>query len=240
MLTVDTASSRQTWEPTRARTDVPIPRPPRPAPRIHDPLSGATTRRLEAREHVFCEADPRTHVFKVEEGTVILYKVLPDGRRQVIGFACPGDLIGLGASGDDHLFNAQATSDGKVRCLSAPALEEAASRDPALALKLYNAISLELSAARNLLISIGQHSALERVASFLLTLLRRAAPAEGDGGTIHLPMRRADIADFLGLTIETVSRTLTKLRTMGVIEIANGTEVNVCSRARLERIAGLA
>jgi CRP/FNR family transcriptional regulator len=214
-------------------------RPVRPAatPSHLSRFETGTLRRLDAREHVFCEGDPRTHVFQVEEGTIVIYKVLPDGRRQVIGFAYPGDLLGLGTSAD-HMFNAQATSAAKVRCLGAHALEEAAAHDAALALKLYQAISLELSAARNLLISIGQQSALERVAAFLVALDRKTGVADGSGSMIRLPMRRSDIADFLGLTIETVSRTLTKLRVMQVIEIVNGTEVHLRARARLEQLAG--
>lgn len=204
-----------------------------PAARPLSRFESGTLRRLEAREHVFCEGDPRTHVFQVEEGTIVIYKVLPDGRRQVIGFAYPGDLLGLGSS-SDHVFNAQATSAAKVRCLGAQALEEDAAHDAGLALKLYRAISLELSAARNLLISIGQQSALERVASFLVALATKRGEPDGKGTVIHLPMRRCDIADFLGLTIETVSRTLTKLRVMRVIEIVNGTEVHLCDRGRLE------
>ncbi|MFA5949683.1 MAG: helix-turn-helix domain-containing protein [Hyphomicrobium sp.] len=199
----------------------------------------ATVRRIEAREHVFCEGDPRTHVFQVEEGAIVIYKVLPDGRRQVIGFAYPGDLVGLGATGE-HVFNAQAASRARVRCLSAHALDDAATRDASLALKLYNAVSLELSTTRSLLISIGQHSALERVSSFLTTLRTRIveSPAIDGDIVIHLPMRRSDIADFLGLTIETVSRTFTKLRMMRVIEIMHGTEVHVLDVARLEQLAG--
>lgn len=205
---------------------------------IFDRAGSATVRRVEPREHVYCEGDPRTHVFQVVEGAVVVYKVLPDGRRQVVGFAYPGDLIGLGST-REHVFNAQAASSVRVRCISAQVLEEAASNDAALALKLYRAVSQELSTARNLLISIGQHSALERVASFLAMLVKRTANDERQGEVvINLPMRRSDIADFLGLTIETVSRTLTKLRTMHVIEIVHGTEIHVPDAARLESLAG--
>ena len=206
---------------------------------IFERATTATVRRLEAREHVFCEGDPRTHVFQVDEGAVVIYKVLPDGRRQVIGFAYPGDLLGLGASGE-HVFNAQAACNAKVRCLSSHALEEAATRDASLALKLYKAVSLELSTTRSLLISIGQHSALERVASFLtsLQLRMRENDADQDASVIHLPMRRSDIADFLGLTIETVSRTFTKLRMMRVIDITHGTEVHILDEERLKSLAG--
>lgn len=214
-------------------------KPTRPTAPIFERAATATVRRLEAREHVFCEGDPRTHVFQVDEGAVVIYKVLPDGRRQVIGFAYPGDLLGLGSSGE-HVFNAQAACNAKVRCLSSHALEDAATRDASLALKLYKAVSLELSTTRNLLISIGQHSALERVASFLTTLqarLRENDP-EANDSIIHLPMRRSDIADFLGLTIETVSRTFTKLRMMRVIDITHGTEVHVLDEGKLSRLAG--
>ena len=237
MLAYEITSDLQ--HPTSNRPLSPFARSVRPtsAPSRLSRFETGTLRRLDTREHVFYEGDPRTHVFQVEEGTIVIYKVLPDGRRQVIGFAYPGDLLGLGTSGD-HLFNAQATSAAKIRCLGAHALEEAAAHDAALALKLYQAISLELSAARNLLISIGQQSALERVAAFLVALDRKTGVADGSGSMIRLPMRRSDIADFLGLTIETVSRTLTKLRVMQMIEIVNGTEVHLRARTRLEQLAG--
>jgi CRP/FNR family transcriptional regulator len=214
------------------------PRPPLSAPtRLEDRFGQGTLRRIEAREHVFCEGDPRTHVFMVERGAVVLYRVLPDGRRQVLGFAYPGDLLGLGTA-KDHAFNAQAATATRVRCIGAHALEEAAAADAGLALRLYKAIALELAAARSLLVSIGQHSALERVAGFLLALHQRTAEREGDGAAIELAMRRSDIADFLGLTIETVSRMLTKLRTMRIIDIVHGTTVHIRAPAQLEQLSG--
>lgn len=200
-----------------------------------DLMQPTTLRRVEAREHVFCEGDPRTHVFEVETGAIVVYKVLPDGRRQVMSFAYPGDLIGLGAS-SEHTLNAQAASPAKLRCLAAHSLEEAAGRDPALAVKLYRAVSRELTETQSLLVSIGQQTALERVATFLFSLDQRAK-ARGEN-VLHLPMRRSDIADFLGLTIETVSRTFTKLRTMGVIKVTHGTEVRIVDGCELEALTG--
>jgi CRP/FNR family transcriptional regulator len=183
------------------------------------------------KEHVFCEGDARDYVFRVEEGVVAVYKTLPDGRRQIIDFAYPGDLIGLGVL-DEHVLSAQATSSAKVRCLSASALERMAGSDAGLALKLYKSVCQELAATRSLLVTVGQRSAIERVAAFLVALHRRTA---ADGSlTVTLAMRRSDIADLLGLTIETVSRTLTKLRQMGYIEIEQGgTRVVLCDLARL-------
>ena len=205
------------------------------SPALIDRMQPATVRRVDSREHVFCEGDPRTHVFEVEEGAIVIYKVLPDGRRQVVSFAYPGDLIGLGAT-TEHTLNAQAASRAKVRCIAAQNLDEAAGRDPALAVKLYRAVSRELSETRSLLVSIGQQTALERVATFLFSLHKRAE-TRGDAA-INLPMRRSDIADFLGLTIETVSRTFTKLRTMGVISVTHGTEVRVDDAEELEILTG--
>lgn len=206
----------------------------RPANNVDDFRSG-TVRRIEAKEHVFCEGDPRTHVYRIEEGVIALSKVLSDGRRQIIDFAYPGDYIGLGMFGD-HVFDAQATCASKVKCLPSCQLERDAARDPALAFRLYNAVSAELSAARRLLVSVGQGTAMERIASFLIELQGRGSRPQAD--RINLPMRRSDIADLLGLTIETVSRTLTKLRTMRVIEIQNGNDVRILDPDRLAEIAG--
>ncbi len=200
-------------------------------------LGQAVVRDLEAKEHVFWEGDPRTHVFRVEDGVIAIYKVLPDGRRQVIDFAYSGDFIGLDPV-SEHIFNAQATCAAKVRCLPAEALQKAAARDAGFALELFNAASRDLAAARSLIVSIGQGSAVERVASFLMTLHRRARGGGGDGAVVHLSMRRSDIGDLLGLTIETVSRTLTKLRVMDVIDVVHGSEVHIRDLGRLEELTG--
>jgi CRP/FNR family transcriptional regulator len=202
---------------------------------LDDRLAAASSRKLSAKEHVFCEGDARDHVFRVEDGVIAIYKTLPDGRRQIIDFAYPGDLIGLGVL-DEHVLSAQATSAAKVRCLSAAALERMAETNASLALKLYKSVCHELAATRSLLVTVGQRSAIERVAAFLVTLHRRTA---ANGSTvIQLAMRRSDIADLLGLTIETVSRTLTKLRSMGVIDIEQGgTRVNLRDLPRLSDLA---
>jgi CRP/FNR family transcriptional regulator, anaerobic regulatory protein len=196
----------------------------------------ASVRQFAIKEHVFCEGDPRTHVFQIEDGVVTIYQMLNDGRRQIVDFAYPGDYIGLGTTGE-HVFSAEATSSVRVRCFGASALEETARNDPGLAIQLYKAVSLELSAARALLVAIGQRSAIERVATFLLMLHGRTAHVKGGEAIVHLPMRRADIGDFLGLTIETVSRTITKLRLMRIIEVSHGTEIRILDIDRLARVS---
>jgi len=199
-------------------------------------LSSAPLRRVEAREHLWCEGDQRTHVYRVETGAVCIYKVLPDGRRHVVDFAFAGDLIGLGLT-SEHAFNAQALVATRIKGLTVSAFNQALREDSRLALKLYEALSQELDAARAQLLMVSKRVSTERVASFLLTLSDRAQKRGADPSVIGLPMRRVDIADFLGLTIETVSRTFTKLKTSRVISLLPGNQVRIVDRARLEDLA---
>ncbi len=230
MLAVQTLDSRQFQAPLSR-----LSRAEAPPRSLEERLAHATVRKIESKEHVFCEGDPRLHVFRVEEGVIAIYKTLCDGRRRIIDFAYPGDLLGLGVL-DEHILSAQATSPAKVRCFSAASLEAMAENDAELALKLYKSVCQELSATRSLLVTVGQRSAVERVAAFLLGLRRRSGDEAGE--TVTLAMRRSDIADLLGLTIETVSRTLTKLRTMGVIDVElGGTTVTLRDVARLTDLA---
>jgi CRP-like cAMP-binding protein len=203
---------------------------------FEDRLTQAPLRRIEAKELLFAEGDAASHLYRIETGAIALYKVLNDGRRQIMGFAYPGDLLGLGIK-REHDMNAQAIKPTRVRCLSAASLRQAAAKDPALALKLYEALAAELAATRDLLITTGQRSALERVAGFLLAFSRRNDRNGLDPEAFELPMTRTDIGDLLGLTIETVSRTLTKLRSLRVIELPRCHEVRVRNLDALERMA---
>lgn len=200
---------------------------------FEESLARASLRRVEAKEFVFAEGDPTTHVFRVETGAVALYKVLADGRRQIVGFAYPGDLIGLGAQGE-HTMNAQAVKPTRLRCLPIAMLHHSAAKDPALGFKLYEAMARELAAARDLMLTTGQRSATERVASFLLAFSRRSERNGQSASEFDLPMTRADIGDFLGLTIETVSRTFTKLKTLGLIELPQSNRVKLLDVDGLE------
>jgi CRP-like cAMP-binding protein len=190
---------------------------------------------LQSREHAFFEGDARDYVYQVEKGTVCLYVTLSDGRRQIIDFAYAGDLIGLGAT-NEHMLSAQAITLAKLRSLPASSLHEAARHDPQLSQQLYRAVSDQLCAAHNLLLTIGRRSATERLATLLMTLSRRNERTGADPLRITLPMNRADIADFLCLTIETVSRTFTKLRQSGTIELHQSSVAVIRDRQALERM----
>jgi CRP/FNR family transcriptional regulator len=199
-------------------------------------LKAAPPRVLQTREHVFFEGDAKDHVYLVEKGTVCLYKTLPDGRRQIVDFAYPGDLIGLGAPGE-HVFSAQAITLTRLRCLPAGLLHEVAQHDPQVGMQLYRALSEQLLAARDLLLTVGQRNATERLGALLQALSLRNERVGADATRIALPMTRADIADFLSLTIETVSRTFTKLRQAGIIDLAQSSLVVIRDQKALERLA---
>ena len=111
-------------------------------------LTKASLRGVGAKGFLFAEGDPVSHVYRVETGAIALFKVLADGRRQVLGFAYPGDLIGLGIA-EVHAMNAQAVKPTRVRCLSVKSVRQLASRDPALSLRLYEALARELAATRS-------------------------------------------------------------------------------------------
>lgn len=200
-------------------------------------MAAGAVRAVKAREHIFNAGDARTHVFRVEAGAICLYKIMPDGRRQVIDFAYPGDYIGLGCD-PEHALNAQALEPVRLRSLPAATLSRLAGRDPMLGLKMYEAMAHELAAAQDHLFTIGQRSAAERVACFLLALSRRNKRRDKDPGVVVLPMTRSDIADFLGLTIETISRMLTKLRHAKIIDLEQCTLVKILDGNALERLAG--
>jgi CRP/FNR family transcriptional regulator len=199
-------------------------------------LAHGQLRRVEAKEFLFAEGDTISHVYRIETGALALFRVLADGRRQVMGFAYPGDIVGLGID-DEYTINAQAVKPTRVRCLSMAALRQSAATNPELGFKLYEAMARELAATRDLMLTTGQRSAVERVAGFLLAFSRRNQRNGQDLGNIELPMTRTDIGDFLGLTIETVSRTFTKLKLMQLIELPQCNQVKLLDIDQLEDLA---
>jgi CRP/FNR family transcriptional regulator len=176
-------------------------------------------------------------VFQVEAGHICLYRLLPDGRRQVVDFAYPGDYLGLGAVGR-HATSAQASAYSRLKAVPVSVLREQTRNDPDLNLRLYEAMSHDLAAARELLLTMCQRTATERVAWFLLTLSRRNERRGEAARELVLPMTRTDIADFLGLTIETVSRTFTKFRQERVIDLEQCILVTIRDLERLIELSG--
>jgi CRP/FNR family transcriptional regulator, nitrogen fixation regulation protein len=181
---------------------------------------------------IFGENEPAEYVYRVISGSVRTYKILSDGRRQVSGFYLPGDIFGLEFA-DEHTFSAEAIADAKVVVVKRSAIAALAGRDPAIGRELFALTGRELRRAQDRVLLLVK-SAQERVASFLLEMAERA----GAGNTIELPMSRQDIADYLGLTIETVSRTLTGLESAATIEVPASRRIVLRNRSALSRLNG--
>jgi CRP/FNR family transcriptional regulator len=198
--------------------------------------TNGTKRRVEAKGHLYMEGDAKTHVYMIASGAICLYKLLGDGRRQVIDFAYEGDIVGLD-SAQVEVCSAQATVATQVKSLPFVVLLKAAKQDDQTALKLYESVSRELNATREHLACVGQRGATERLATFLVVHSRKNGVRGQDPGTIKLLIKRADIADFMGVTIETVSRTFTELRRQGVIEIDQHTTIRLMNIKKLQKLA---
>jgi CRP-like cAMP-binding protein len=173
--------------------------------------------RSYAREReIVHENDPADCVYEVISGTVCTSKMLREGRRQVTGFYFPGDVFGL-ESAEKHSVAAQAITNAQLRVFKKQALTAVASSNRAVAHQLLALTARELTRKQDHLLSLLSTTAEERIICFLIDMVQRASASEG---LIFLPMFRQDIADYLGLTIETVSRALCDLERRGEIEIS--------------------
>jgi CRP-like cAMP-binding protein len=191
---------------------------------------------IEAKEHLFEEGNPATHVFLVESGHACVYRLMSDGRRQIVDFAYPGDIVGLGSL-NEHDANAMAIERTRVRSYPISALDDIARRDPEFGAKLFKALMQQLHTAREMLLTVGRRTAPERLAAFLLALARREGRNGQAASEIVLPMSRTDIADFLALTIETVSRTFSKFRAEGLINIEQSILITILDADALADLA---
>lgn len=191
---------------------------------------------LRAGDPLVHEGDAVTSVFNVTSGSMRVYKLLPDGRRQIMGFLFTGDFIGL-ASGDNHAFTVEAIEDASLCRFRKSEYRALARKRPALESALLERAAHELSAAQNQMLLLGRKTARERVATFLSDLPSRDPARPSVGGVVNLPMTRSEIADYLGLTIETVSRELTKLKTAGIVTLLSLHALRVDQPDRLRAIA---
>lgn len=189
----------------------------------------AARHRFARGEEVFAESDACTFFYKVVSGTVRTGKLLSDGRRQIDAFHLAGDVFGL-ESGDRHRFTAEAVDEVVVIAYRRSRFASLVHDDPAFGEQLMAAMLTSLDRAHDHMVLLGRKSALEKMASFLLDMARRRPGAD----KVVLPMQRADIADHLGLTIETVSRTLTQMARDGLIRLAEaGRTVILADKAGL-------
>ncbi len=190
---------------------------------------------FEPCETVFAQEDMTTSFYNLREGVIRLYKLLPDGRRQIVGFALPGDFLGMTVAGR-HGFSADAIGPVAVCRFGWASFAQFAEDKPHLLRRINDLVVRELNQARDHMVLLGRRSAEEKVATFLVGWRDRLAALKGPSAIVPLPMSRLDIADYLGLTIETVSRTFTKLEREGVLDILPG-GVGLRNAARAEALA---
>lgn len=197
-----------------------------------------SSKSLIADEILVTEGDPLKRVYSVTSGMLRLSVALPDGRRQITGFLLPGDYLGL-ADEDIHSATAEAIGEAQLCSFSAREIGAVIERFPRLKDRLHRFTRAALRQSRENQMILGRLAPVEKLASFLVTMSDRAAEHCMPFEPLPLPMSRTDIADYLGLTIETVSRSFTKLRNSGHIRLPDPHLVEILNRPALESVAGL-
>lgn len=188
----------------------------------------ATEFRYKKDEEIYGADEPADYVYQVVRGAVRSHKLLSDGRRQIGAFHLPGDAFGL-EFGTTHRLTAEALVDTTVRMVKRSGLEHAAGIDVQVARNLWTMTAGDLRHAEDHMLLLGCKTAMERVAAFLLEMDDRLAVT----GFVALPMSRRDIGDYLGLTLETVSRTLSQLHSQDVLGFSGARQIVLRNRQRL-------
>lgn len=200
-------------------------------------LAGIMTTVEVGPEHaVFYEGDPADYLFNITGGTVRLHKLLPDGRRQITGFLFAGDFLGL-AVDNVYVYGAEAVDSARLCRFPRHKLLALMQEIPGLEKRLLGVALTELIQAQDQMVLLGRKTAEEKLATFLLMISDRAAKRGRPSSPVDLPMGRTDIADFLGLTTETVSRTFTQLKNLGVIRLLDDGRVEFKDRPALATLS---
>lgn len=202
-----------------------------------DRLADIVIAKNHAPHHtIFSEGDEAADLFNVTGGTVMLYKLLADGRRQITGFLFGGDFMGLSVGGT-YAYSAEAITPVSICRFPRKRMEQVLDDFPKMQRRLFNMASNELASAQDQMLLLGRKTAREKLASFLLNLSRRAVRRGQPDNPITVSMGRADIGDYLGLTTETVSRTITQFKTAAIIRLMDGHKIHIADRGALEDMA---
>jgi CRP-like cAMP-binding protein len=196
------------------------------------PFPGHTGRIHPEKTPLFHQGDSSDCFYKVNSGVVMTYRLLQDSQRQITGFCTAGDFFGMSSNGVHH-DTAVTVATSNIRCVTHADLQV----DPELAKELFNRTCSQLEEAQDMMMTLTKKSAAEKVAAFLLMLANRQQCLDEETD-IRLPMSRLDIADFLGMSIETVSRRLTDLKSKGVISLPNRHTAHIYHMGELEHMAG--
>lgn len=201
-----------------------------------DGESETTTIPCGAGSVLYYQGDPADHFFEVLQGVVKLYMLTPDGRRQVTSFCFPGQFVGQGAD-DSYLQTAETVGDAVLRRYPRSGMDRLTIEQPELAHRLLRMTLNDLIVAQDQMLSLGRKTATERIASFFLRLAKRETKLDDERAMIHLPMARTDIADYLGLTPETVSRILGRLKSLGIIALKSANDIAILDLGLLADLA---
>lgn len=193
-----------------------------------------TQLRFARNQTIFNEGDAAEYAYALKSGTVRLCKYLSDGRRQIMQFLFPGDLFSF-MELDGHHLTAEAVNDVVLSCYPHRQIVQLGAQNPELGMRMASLMSQRLHAMHVQLLLLGRQTAMERVASFLLSLKERMGADETE--LFDISMSRQDVADHLGLTIETVCRVLSKLRRSRVIAIPNLHQLRVYDTDGLRALA---
>lgn len=187
---------------------------------------------LPEKTPLFHQGDRDDRYYKVTSGVVMTYRLLKDSQRQITGFCTAGDFLGMSSDGIHHDTAVTVTTCNIVRLTRADI-----QADPELQRELFNKTCLQLEEAQDMMMTLTKKTASEKIAAFLLMLAKRQNSGV-DEVVIRLPMSRQDIADFLGMSIETVSRRLTDLKEKGVISLPSRHTAHIHKIGMLEDLAG--
>jgi CRP/FNR family transcriptional regulator len=199
-------------------------------------LSILQTVKVDSHGPIIDEGEAADYLFNLTQGAVKLYKLLPDGRRQITGFLFEGDFLGI-AMNEKYAYSAEAVGPVSLCRFSRRKLEALLDEFPKLEKRLLGMASNELVQAQDQILLLGRKTAQEKIVSFLLNLSTRATKRGAAPSPISLPMGRADIADYLGLTTETVSRSITNLKRNSHIRLLQGGKVELPDLEALQELA---
>ena len=227
-VTAATQATRSHVVPLRCRSGDKTP--------LQDLFAAQPIEILPARRAAFWQGDAAEHIVQVATGVLRLCRILPDGRRAIAGLVFPGDILGVSFR-DQYPVTAEAASEVLLRRLSRRQLEAAAQRSAQLRSQLFDRVCEDACGAQDRLLLLHM-TAEQRVSSFLLFVARKGKARLRRGAEVDLPMSRGDVADYLGLKIETVCRTLTKLRARGLIAVPNTHQIVLLTPSALMEVAG--
>ncbi|PCK78178.1 Crp/Fnr family transcriptional regulator [Rhizobium sophoriradicis] len=191
-------------------------------------------RKVDAGSEIVAQGAESSFYSNIMRGVVKLCKVMPDGRQQIVGLQFAPDFVGRPFMRESTL-SAEAATDAEICVFPRNLLDRIILETPELQRSLHDQALKELDGAREWMLTLGRRTAEEKVASLLHLIATHAEPETATSTAFDLPLSRAEIADFLGLTIETVSRQLTRLRKSGVIRIENIRHIVVPDMDELEK-----